>query len=60
VRIIDEGNGFDWKSLPDPTEPSYLLAEHGRGVLLARLAVDELSYNEIGNEVTFTKLLPEA
>ena len=57
VRIADEGKGFDWKDLPDPTDPSYLLAEHGRGVLLARVAVDELTYNERGNEVRLTKEL---
>ncbi len=57
VRISDEGKGFDWKGLPDPTDPSYLLADHGRGVLLAQVAVDELTYNERGNEVRLTKEL---
>lgn len=57
VRIRDEGSGFDWRSLPDPTDPMYLLAEHGRGVLLARLAVDELTFNDAGNEVSLVKEL---
>jgi FixJ family two-component response regulator len=57
VRIRDEGPGFDWQSLPDPTDPTYLLAEHGRGVLLARMAVDELTFNDAGNEVSLVKEL---
>ena len=57
IRIRDEGPGFNWRSLPDPTDPSHLLADHGRGVLLARLSVDSLTYNETGNEVTLSKEL---
>jgi FixJ family two-component response regulator/anti-sigma regulatory factor (Ser/Thr protein kinase) len=55
IGIRDQGSGFDWRRLPDPTDPANLLAGHGRGVLLATLAVDELAYNEAGNEVTLTK-----
>lgn len=55
IVIADEGAGFDWKALPDPTDPAYLLADHGRGVLLARLSVDDLSYNDTGNVVTLVK-----
>lgn len=60
VRIADQGPGFDWRSLPDPTDPSYLMADHGRGVLLARLSVDALTYNEAGNEVVLSKKLGDA
>ena len=42
--IRDEGNGFDWRALPDPTKSENLLASHGRGVFLARLQFDELEY----------------
>ena len=55
IRIRDQGLGFDWRRLPDPTDPANILADHGRGVLLAALAVDELTYNEAGNEVTVLK-----
>jgi anti-sigma regulatory factor (Ser/Thr protein kinase) len=55
VRIRDEGNGFDWRSLPDPTDTANLLSANGRGVLLAQLSVNALSYNEKGNEVTIVK-----
>ena len=57
IRVTDQGRGFDWKRLPDPTDGSYLLADHGRGVLLARMAVDDLTFNEAGNEARLTKTL---
>ncbi|MBW2733688.1 MAG: response regulator [Deltaproteobacteria bacterium] len=58
ITITDQGSGFDWRALPDPTNPTNLLAEHGRGVMLARLSVDDLSYNENGNSVTAVKRFP--
>lgn len=56
ARITDEGEGFDWRSLPDPNDPMNLLSSHGRGILLARMSVDTLTFNEKGNEVTLEKL----
>lgn len=53
--ICDEGNGFDWRSLPDPTNPENILCDHGRGILMARLSVDALYFNAAGNEVTIVK-----
>jgi DNA-binding response OmpR family regulator len=52
IVVEDEGAGFDWRSLPDPTDPENLLLAHGRGVLLANLSVEELTFNEAGNRVT--------
>lgn len=52
VLVKDQGRGFDWRSIPDPTDPANLLRSHGRGVLLAHLSVDELSFNDAGNQVT--------
>jgi len=56
IAISDEGGGFDWRALPDPTDTLHLLSAHGRGVLLARLSVDTLSFNDVGNAVTLEKL----
>ncbi len=55
VEIIDEGQGFDWRSLPDPTDTEHLLSSHGRGVLLAHLSTDSLTFNETGNSVKVEK-----
>lgn len=53
--IRDEGSGFDPETLPDPTDPANLARPHGRGVLLIRTFMDEVTYNEVGNEVTLVK-----
>ncbi|MCA9411648.1 MAG: response regulator [Candidatus Omnitrophica bacterium] len=60
--ITDPGNGFDYESLPDPTDPENLMREHGRGLLLVQCFMDSISFNETGNSVTITKMKsqPEA
>lgn len=55
IRIRDQGPGFDTSSLPDPREEINLGRSHGRGVLLMRSFMDEVHYNETGNEVTMIK-----
>ena len=57
VAIQDQGNGFDWRELPDPTHPANVLAEHGRGVLLASVSVSKLEYRGNGSAVSFSKRL---
>ncbi|MCA9267264.1 MAG: ATP-binding protein, partial [Planctomycetales bacterium] len=53
--LRDEGPGFDPSSLPDPTDPENLLKVHGRGILLMRTFMDEVAFNNKGNEVTMIK-----
>jgi DNA-binding response OmpR family regulator len=53
--VRDEGSGFDPDLLPDPTDPANLARPHGRGVLLIRTFMDEVIYNDVGNEVTLIK-----
>jgi len=55
VKFTDEGIGFDVSSLPDPKDPENLNKEGGRGVLLMGYYMDEISYNDKGNEVILTK-----
>ena len=54
-RIEDEGDGFDTAHLPDPTDPEMLFAPSGRGILLTRTFLDDVSYNKKGNVVTLIK-----
>jgi len=56
VSVEDEGPGFDLDSVPDPTAEENLEADHGRGILLMRVYMDEVVYNERGNRVTLTKM----
>jgi anti-sigma regulatory factor (Ser/Thr protein kinase) len=53
--IRDEGSGFDPSSLPDPTDPVNLEKASGRGLLLMRTFMDEVTYNDRGNAVILTK-----
>jgi serine/threonine-protein kinase RsbW len=56
IHIADEGPGFDPHDLPDPTAPENLERPCGRGVMLMRSYMTEVSYNERGNFVSMTKL----
>ena len=49
--ITDEGTGFDYKNLPDPTAPENILKENGRGVFLMRNLADEVVFEEEGKKV---------
>ncbi len=53
--IRDEGPGFDPSTLPDPTDPVNLEKLSGRGLLLMRTFMDEVVFNEAGNQVTMIK-----
>ena len=53
--IRDDGPGFDPSQLPDPTDPEYLERPHGRGLMLMRTFMSEVSYNDKGNEVRMAK-----
>ena len=53
--IADQGPGFDIKCVPDPTEANNVERVCGRGMLLMRTFMDEVTYNETGNEVTLVK-----
>ncbi len=52
ARVTDQGLGFDPAAIPDPTAPANLMKAGGRGVFLMRQLLDEVSYNEVGNQVT--------
>jgi anti-sigma regulatory factor (Ser/Thr protein kinase) len=53
--IRDEGPGFDPSTLPDPTDPAHLEKTTGRGLLLIRAYMDEVTFNGAGNQITLTK-----
>jgi serine/threonine-protein kinase RsbW len=51
VRVIDQGKGFDPGHVPDPTLPENLENPGGRGIFLLRKLMDQVEYNDRGNEV---------
>lgn len=54
VSIADEGPGFDYENLPDPTEPENIEKPHGRGVFLMKALADEVAFEQNGAEVEMT------
>jgi anti-sigma regulatory factor (Ser/Thr protein kinase) len=54
--VRDQGPGFDPYSLPDPTAAQQIERCSGRGLLLIRTFMDEISFNPSGNELTLTKV----
>lgn len=53
--ICDGGPGFNIKNIPDPTDPQNLSRPSGRGVMLMHAFMDQVFYNDRGNEVTLVK-----
>jgi serine/threonine-protein kinase RsbW len=49
--IKDEGAGFDYTNLPDPTDPKNIEKLNGRGVFLMRNLADKVSFEENGSKV---------
>ena len=56
-RITDEGSGFDYLNLPDPTAPENIEKENGRGIFLIQNLSDCLDFDENGKVavITFNK-----
>lgn len=50
-KIQDEGPGFDYQNLPDPTDPANLDKINGRGVFLMKHLSDKLEFRANGKEV---------
>lgn len=55
IVVVDEGEGFDVSSVPDPTDPKNFLKPSGRGILFMNIGMDEVCYNEKGNILTLIK-----
>lgn len=49
--IADEGPGFDYNTLPDPTAPENIENLTGRGVFIIKHLADQCIFNAAGNEV---------
>lgn len=56
ITIIDEGEGFEPKELPDPLAEENLLRQSGRGLLLIQAFVDEFDMHKAPSHGTILKL----
>lgn len=50
-NIKDEGRGFDYTNLADPTSPENILKENGRGIFLMINLADEVVFEDGGTSV---------
>ena len=51
VTIKDQGDGFDYEALPDPTDPENLEKLQGRGIFLMKHLSDSISFSDNGSKV---------
>ena len=52
--ITDQGTGFDFSQLPDPTAPENIEKPQGRGIFLMNHLSDGVVFEEPGNKVKIT------
>lgn len=55
IEVVDEGQGFRHSRVPDPTRKTNRKRESGRGVALIRFFMDEVHYNDSGNQLEMVK-----
>lgn len=51
IEVADEGEGFEPDHVPDPTLPEFIDRPHGRGIMLMKAYLDEVSYGDRGKRV---------
>jgi serine/threonine-protein kinase RsbW len=51
IFVEDQGKGFGFNSVPDPTIPENIENIHGRGVYLMKHLADDVVFHGIGNRV---------
>ena len=49
--VEDEGIGFDYDNVPDPTDPENLEKINGRGIFLMKNLVDDINFLDEGKRV---------
>ena len=55
ITVSDQGQGFDPNAVPEPSAIGRIEAEHGRGILLMKMAMDEVSFECGGTKVHLRK-----
>src|SRR4029077_2050571 len=56
----DEGKGFDFNTVPDPTDRENIGSVHGRGILLMKALMDEVRFEEGGAVIYVRKSAGDA
>jgi len=48
IKVEDQGPGFDYQNIPDPTAPENLENVNGRGIFLMEKLSDKIEFNKNG------------
>jgi serine/threonine-protein kinase RsbW len=56
INVVDEGRGFDPQHVPDPVEAENLERPCGRGLLLMRHYMTEVTFHAPGNRLSMSKV----
>ncbi len=56
ICVRDEGRGFDPDQIPDPTAPERIALPSGRGIMLMRAYMTEVTFRCGGREVRMVKV----
>lgn len=56
-KVADEGKGFDYHNLPDPTKPENLNRTDGRGLYLVRHFMDNVFFRQSGSVIIMEKYI---
>src|SRR4030042_2139678 len=51
IMIEDEGDGFDYRNIPDPTAPENIENVNGRGIFLMEKLSDKIEFSKNGARV---------
>lgn len=51
LKVSDEGVGFDYKSIPDPTTPENVVKQGGRGIFVIRDLSDKIVFLDNGSTI---------
>lgn len=54
IEVKDQGIGFDFNNLPDPTAPENIEKENGRGIFLMKSLADKVEFENDGRDVILT------
>ncbi len=57
LRVWDEGKGYDYNKVPDPTLDENIEKGHGRGIFLIRRLMDKVSFNKTGSQIEMIKFI---
>jgi serine/threonine-protein kinase RsbW len=51
IVVKDEGKGFDYSNIPDPTAPENIEKINGRGIFLMEKLSDKITFSDNGSQV---------